>query len=89
MDFLKKLFVKGKRGALVFVKGKRGALGLVEGIIGLAITVIVFSSVLMPQIVGADTTNWTSAEIALWSTVGVVAVAGILYLVYRVTSGGQ
>lgn len=58
--------------------------GLIGGIIGLAIVVIVFSTVLMDQIITTNTTSWTTAEQSLWSTVGLVAVVGILVLMLRV-----
>ena len=65
---------------------------LIGGIIGLAITVIVFTTVLMPQIISAPTTyntsgvitSWTSAETSLWQTVGLVAVVGILFVMLGV-----
>lgn len=58
--------------------------GLIGGIIGLAIVVIVFSTVLMDQIINTNTTLWTTAEQSLWGTVGLVAVVGILVLMLRV-----
>lgn len=60
---------------------------MIEGVIALAIFVIVVASVLLPQIVGADTSQWSTAATALWNTLQVIAIAGSLYLVYRVTSG--
>lgn len=65
---------------------KKGA-GMIEGIIALTIFIIVVASVLLPQIVGANTTGWSTGASALWTTLQVIAVAGVLYLVYRVTSG--
>lgn len=58
--------------------------GLIGGIIGLAIVVIVFSTVLMSTIITTNTTSWTTAEQSLWQTVGLVAVVGILVLMLRV-----
>lgn len=58
--------------------------GLIGGIIGLAIVVIVFSTVLMQTIITTNTTAWTTAEQSLWDTVGLVAVVGILVLMLRV-----
>lgn len=58
--------------------------GLIGGIIGLAIVVIVFTTVLMPTIVDSNTTGWTTAESSLWQTVGLVAVVGILLVMLRV-----
>jgi uncharacterized membrane protein YidH (DUF202 family) len=57
---------------------------LIGGIIGLAIVVIVFGTVLMPQIITANTTGWSSAETSLWSTVGLIAVVGILFVMLGV-----
>lgn len=66
--------------------------GLIGGIIGLAIGVIVFSTVLMDQIISTPTSynvsgtiyTWSSAETSLWNTVGLVAVVGILVVMLRV-----
>ena len=57
---------------------------LIGGIIGLSITVIVFTTVLMPQIITANTTSWTSAEVSLWQTVGLIAVVGVLFVMLGV-----
>ena len=51
----------------------------VIGIIGLVITVIVLTSVFMPVVKGVGTTNWSGAEIALWGTVSLIAIAGFVY----------
>lgn len=58
--------------------------GLIGGIIGLAIVVIVFSTVLMQTIIDTNVTAWTTAEQSLWQTVGLVAVVGVLVLMLRV-----
>lgn len=58
--------------------------GLIGGIIGLAIVVIVFSTVLMTTIIGTNVTAWTTSEQSLWQTTGLVAVVGVLVLMLRV-----
>lgn len=67
---------------------KKGA-SMIENVIALAIFIIVLASVLMPQIVGVNTSTWSTGAVALWNSLQVVAIAGSLYLVYRVTSGGN
>lgn len=57
---------------------------LIGGIISLTIVIIVFTNVLMPTIKGANTTGWTTSETSLWSTVGLVAVVGIVFVMLGV-----
>jgi hypothetical protein len=65
---------------------KRGS-SMIEGVIALTIFIIVVAAVLLPQIVGTNTTGWSAGAATLWTTLQLIAVAGTVYLVYRVTSG--
>lgn len=48
-------------------------------IISLTITVIVITSVFIPQVQGTNTSAWSTGEVALWSVVTLVAIAGFVY----------
>lgn len=49
------------------------------GLISLAISSIVLVNVFISTVKGANTTTWSSAEVALWGTVTLVAIAGFVY----------
>lgn len=51
----------------------------VFAIISLTITVIVLSTVFIPQVNATNTSGWDSGEIALWGVVTLVAIAGFVY----------
>jgi hypothetical protein len=71
---------------------------LIGGIIGLAVATIVFTTVLMPNILTTNTTyrvytdsvnyttsgSWSTASSGLWTTVGLIAVVGMLFVVLGV-----
>ena len=48
-------------------------------IISLAIVVIVLTEVFIPTVKSANTTAWSTGEIALWGVVSLVAIAGFVY----------
>lgn len=48
-------------------------------IISLAIIVIVLTEVFIPQVQNANTTSWSTGEVALWGVVTLVAIAGFVY----------
>lgn len=50
----------------------------VSGMILLAITSIVLANVFITTIKGANTSGWTTGEVALWGTVTLVAIAGFV-----------
>ena len=52
---------------------------MIGGMISLAISSIVLVSVLITTVKSANTTGWTTAEVSLWGTITVVAIAGFLY----------
>lgn len=51
----------------------------IGAILSLVITLIVFVNVFMPQVKAANTTSWSTAEIALYSVVGLIGIAGFVY----------
>jgi len=51
----------------------------IGGIISLTIGVIVLANVFIAQVKGTNTTSWTAGEIALWGTLTLCGIAGILY----------
>lgn len=57
---------------------------LIAGIISVTIVVIVFSNVLMPTIHDTNTTSWSTSEVSLWNTVGLIAVVGIVFVMLQV-----
>jgi len=54
---------------------------LIGGIIGLTITVILVTTVLIPTITGTNTSTWDAQTIAIFSVTGLVAVAGLVYAI--------
>ena len=52
---------------------------MVKGIIGISIGVIMLANVFLAVVKGQNTSDFTSAELALW---GVLGLAGIIGLVY-------
>ena len=48
-------------------------------IINLAITAIVLTNVFIPTIKDANTSDYSSGELALWGVVTLVAIAGFVY----------
>jgi hypothetical protein len=53
--------------------------GMFSGILGIVFTVILVVNVALPTIHGANTTSWSTAEIAVYSLVGLGAVFGLAY----------
>lgn len=68
---------------------KKKGQGMIEGVIMLTIFIIVTANVLLPRIFATNTSTWDAGTVALWGTLGIIVVAGILLVVYRVTSGGR
>ena len=67
---------------------KKKGMSMIEGVIALTIFVIVVAAVLIPQIVGTNTSTWDSGSATLWPTLTIIIVAGVMLVVYRTTSGG-
>lgn len=51
----------------------------VTGIISLTIGVVMMTQVLLPQLKGANTSGWSTGEVALWAVGSTFAIIGILY----------
>lgn len=60
------------------------ASGLLGGIIALTVTAILFANVLMPTIVGTNTTGWQSSASSLWSTSQIISVVGFIFILMAV-----
>ena len=56
----------------------------IMGIISLTIGVVILANVFITTVKNQSTTNWTTAEIALWGLLTLVSIAGILYGVLNV-----
>jgi len=57
---------------------------LVSGIISLTLGVIMLTAVFIPQVKGANTTGFTTAETTMYSVVGLGAIIGIVYGTFSV-----
>ena len=56
----------------------------VQGIIGITLGVIMLANVFMPVVKGTNTSEFTTAELALWAVLGLGGVIGVLYGVFAV-----
>ena len=63
-------------------KGQVGG-GLIGGIIAVTIGVIMATSLLMPTIKSANTSGWSTSELALWAVAGLAVVIGVVLLVFN------
>ena len=52
---------------------------LIGGIISLAVGLIVLANVFISTVINQNTTTWSTADIALWGTLTLVGIAGMLY----------
>lgn len=57
---------------------------LIAGMIFLAISAIVLVNVFISTVKTANTSTWSAAEVALWGTVSLVAIAGFLFGIVQV-----
>lgn len=53
--------------------------------IGIVLLVILTASVLMPTLKDANTTGWTTGEIAMWGIAGIVLVAVVIIAIVKGT----
>jgi len=51
---------------------------MISGMILLAISSIVLANVFITTVKNANTSGWTTGEVALWGTVTLVAIAGFV-----------
>ena len=57
---------------------------MISGIIGITLGVIMLANVFMPVVKGANTSGYTSAELALWAVLGLGGIIGLVYGVFAV-----
>ncbi len=62
----------------LFLKSRKGVTGIVTAAISLVVLVIVITSVVMPTLKTANTTGFTAQELAIWNTLGIFVVLGVL-----------
>jgi len=56
----------------------------IMGIISLSVGVVVLSGVFISTVKGANTTGWSTSELALWGLLTIVGIAGLVYGVLNV-----
>lgn len=61
----------------------KGFTNIIYLFVGLTLAIILVASVVIPTIVGVDTTNWTNFTglVQIWSILPIVIVAGLLLMV--------
>ena len=57
---------------------------IIGGIVSLTVVAIVFSNVLMPTLVSANTTGWQSSASSLFNTSQIIAVVGWIFVLLAV-----
>jgi len=60
------------------------ASGFVSGIISVTLGVIMLANVFIPTVKGTSTSNFTAAELALWATLTLGGIIGLVYGVFAV-----
>lgn len=56
----------------------------ITGIISITLGVIMLANVFMPVVKGANTSDFTPAELSLWAVLGLAGVVGLVYGVFSV-----
>lgn len=51
---------------------------MISGLIMLAIGVIVLANVFIAQVKSTNTTSWSAGEVALWGTLTIAGIAGMV-----------
>ena len=51
---------------------------MISGLIMLAIGVIVLANVFVSTVKGTNTSTWTAGEVALWGTLTIAGIAGLV-----------
>lgn len=51
---------------------------MISGLIMLAIGVIVLANVFVTTVKGTNTSSWTAGEVALWGTLTIAGIAGMV-----------
>lgn len=62
-----------------FKEGDKFMANMFGGIIGITLSVIMVTSVLIPTVKNTNTTSWTTAEITVFGLSTLMAVAGLAY----------
>ncbi len=62
-------------------KNKKGFSGLVYAAISIVMLVVLITSIIMPTLKTANTTDWTSAELSIWNNLGIFVILGVLVAV--------
>jgi hypothetical protein len=57
---------------------------LVGGIVSIVIGVIMVVNVFMPTVQGANTSTWSTSEVALYSVLGLAGIIGIVVGTFQV-----
>ncbi len=68
--------------SLNYLKKGQARGGVIGGIIAVTIAVIMATNLLMPTLKGANTTSWSTSEIALWAVTGLAVVIGLVLLIF-------
>jgi heme/copper-type cytochrome/quinol oxidase subunit 2 len=64
-------------------KGEFAMGGMIGSVILLVVAVILVANVVIPTVKGANTTNYTSSELALWGLITLAAIIGTFVLAFR------
>jgi hypothetical protein len=59
-------------------KSRKGVTGIIGAAIGVVLLVVLITSVIMPTLKSANVTGWSTQEVAIWNTLGVFVVLGVL-----------
>jgi hypothetical protein len=58
--------------------GRKGVFNVIGSAIAIVLLVTIITSVVMPTLKNAPTTGWTGQELAIWNTLGVFVILGVL-----------
>jgi hypothetical protein len=49
------------------------------GIFSLVLSIILIAQVIIPTVLGQNTTTWSTGEVALWGLISLVSIMGLVY----------
>lgn len=52
---------------------------MISGIVAITLGAVVLSTVFITQIKSTNTTDWSTGEVALWGTLSLVGIIGLVY----------
>jgi len=58
--------------------GRKGVFNVIGAAIAIVLLVTIITSVVMPTLKNANTSGWSSQELAIWNTLGVFVILGVL-----------